>query len=71
MVYMVWAVFGWWSFLGMLLRRSLMVASCSVHGGCLRVMRVCRRWWCGVGGGCDGVFMFGVDVYGRVVVLSL
>ena len=46
-------------------------ASCSVRRGCLRVMRVCHRWWCGVGGDCGGVSMFGVDVCGRVVVLSL
>ncbi len=48
-----------------------MVVSCSVCRGCLCVVRVCRRWWCGVGGGFGGVFMFGVDVCGRVVVLGL
>ncbi len=51
--------------------RETPLPSCSVCRGCLRVVRVCHRWWCGVGGGCGGVFMFGVDVCGRVVVLSL
>ncbi len=49
---------------------SFGIASCSVRGGCLRVMRVCRRWRCGVGGDCGGVSMFGVDVCGRVFDLN-
>ena len=42
--------------------------SCSAHRGCVRAMRVCRRWRCGDGGDCSRGSSGRVGVGGRVLI---